>query len=383
MAARNLVGTRVIQANSDTEIAHAAREGACALEEGELVAFATETVYGVAALAGNAAAMERLRELKDRPQRPFSVHLGRPGDAARYVGRMPAIARRLIAKAWPGPLTLLVGLGGGLADEKLQAAGMYDVLAWEDFIGLRCPDCRLASALLAAVDWPVVAPSANLAGAPSPRTAQDVLAELDGRIDLLIDSGPTRYGLDSTIVRVDAEGWKIVREGVYSAERIRRLLRKTFLFVCTGNTCRSPIAAGLARKLLAGRLGCPAGQLDRGGFEILSAGVLAREDGPPSPEALAAAERLGVDISRHRSRKLTVELINQADVIFCMTDSHVAEVLGLVPDAVGKVSRLWDGGDISDPIGGGQEVYRGTADRIDQSLRKVIDEHTYEDRASG
>jgi protein-tyrosine phosphatase len=383
MAARNLMITRIIQAKDNAEVAQAAQEGARAMGEGGLVAFATETVYGLGALAGNAAAMERLRELKDRPQRPFSIHLGAPGDAARYVRDMPAIAQRLIAKAWPGPLTLLVGLGGGLAEEKFQAAGLYEVLASEDFVGLRCPDCSVASAMLSAVDWPVVAPSANRAGAASPRTARDVLAELDGRIDLLIDSGPTRYGLDSTIVRVDEGGWKIVREGVYSAERIQRLLRRTFLFVCTGNTCRSPIAAGLARKLLAERIGCSVGQLDRRGFEMLSAGVLAGEDVLPSPEAVAAAGRLGADISAHRSHKLTVELISQADVIFCMTDFHVAEVLRLVPNAAGKVARLWDGGDIPDPIGGGRDVYRNTADRIDQALRRVLDERRYEDRFSG
>jgi len=366
--------TRVIRASSDAEVVQAAKEGAAVLAGGGLVGFATETVYGVGAVADNVEAMERLRDLKDRPQRPFSVHLAKPGDEARYVRRLPPTATRLIAKAWPGPLTLLVGLDGRLADDKVQSAGLYGVLAWEDFIGLRCPDCPVASAMLAAVDRPVVAPSANRAGAPSPRTAQDVLAGLDGQIDLLIDSGPTRYGLDSTIVRIDADGWKIVREGVVSAERIQRLLRKTILFVCTGNTCRSPIAAGLARKRLAERIGCKAGQLEREGYEVLSAGIVAAQDAPASPEAVSAAGGLGADISSHRSRKITAELINHADLIFCMTDVHIAEVLRLAPAAAGKVARLWDGGDIPDPIGEGPNVYRDTAERIDLALRSIFKE---------
>ena len=102
--------------------------------------------------------------------------------------------------------------------------------------------------MLSAVSDPVIAPSANLAGKRSPRTAQEVLDALDGRIDLLIDSGPTSYGKNSTIVKFDHKGWKIVRRGVFDAETIGKLMRRTILFVCTGNTCRSPMAAGIAKK---------------------------------------------------------------------------------------------------------------------------------------
>ena len=375
--------TQVLQVVDDGQAAQAASQGASVLSGGGLVAFATETVYGVGALAANSAAMERLRELKDRPRRPFSLHLGKPGDAGRYVGNMPAIAQRLIAKAWPGPLTLLVALGGRLADVKLQAAGLYEVLAGEDVIGLRCPDCPVASAMLSAVDGPVVAPSANRAGAGSPRTARDVLDQLEDRIDLLIDSGPTRYGLDSTIVHVAADGWKILREGVYSARRIRQLLTQTWLFVCTGNSCRSPIAAGLARRRMAERIGCPVGQLTMKGYDMLSAGILAGEGAPATPEAIAAAARFGADISDHRTRKLTVELIHQADMIFCMTDVHVAEVLRLAPDSADKVARLGDALDIPDPIGGGRDAYRDTAGKIDQALQRVFNERRHEDRTGG
>jgi protein-tyrosine phosphatase len=113
--------------------------------------------------------------------------------------------------------------------------------------------------MLSAVDSPVVAPSANLAGEPSPRSADEVLGTLEGKIDLLIDSGPTQYGIDSTIVAIDDAGWRIVRKGVYDQRTIKKFLRRKFLFVCTGNTCRSPLAAGLAKKLLADRLGCGRG----------------------------------------------------------------------------------------------------------------------------
>ncbi len=365
--------TRVLKADGGRS-ASAAREGAKALQAGELVGFATETVYGVGAMAADPSAMERLRELKSRPKRPFSVHLGRPADAARYVANPGSRARRLMASAWPGPVTLLLPTGGALADGGLQEAGLHEVLAAGGVIALRCPDEPVAQAMLSSVPGPVVASSANLTGQPSARTAEEVLKVLDGRFEVLIDSGPTRYGKDSTIVRFADDGPEIVRRGVYDERMIRRLIRRRLLFVCTGNTCRSPMAAGLAKQELAERLGCTVGGLRREGVEVLSAGLYAGTGARPTPEAVAAADRLGAAIARHRSRPVTAELIGSADVVFCMTDLHVAEVRRMAPSAGGRVRRLSPRRDIRDPIGGGQEAYRRTAEEILASLRDGLSE---------
>jgi len=367
------VSTRVIKVSGGKDVSAAARQAAKALRKGRLVGFATETVYGIAALATIAETMDRLRELKSRPKRPFSVHLGEPGDARRYVKLVPDSARRLMDKAWPGPLTLLLPTGGRLADAKLRRRkGLYDRLCARGVIGLRCPDGPVARAILGQISLPVVAPSANLTGQPSPRTAEDVLAALDGRIDLLIDSGATRYGTDSTIVRCDEDGWKVLRKGVWDAAQVRRLWERTLLFVCTGNTCRSPMAEGLAKKLLAERFGCEVGQLAARGVKVISAGAFGLGGAKATAEAVQAAGALGADLSKHRSRILTRELIRQADVVFCMTDSHVAEVVRLVPDAAEKARKLDPRGDVADPIGGGIAVYRRTASRIDRAIRTAL-----------
>jgi len=226
--------------------------------------------------------------------------------------------------------------------------------------------------MLGQVSLPVVAPSANLPGRPSPRTAEDVLAALDGRIDLLIDSGPTRYGTDSTIVRCDEGGWRVVRKGVWDAAQVKRLWERTLLFVCTGNTCRSPIAEGLTKRLLAERLGCEVRQLPARGVEVVSAGAFGLSGANATPEAVRAAGELGADLSKHRSRILTRELIREADVVFCMTDSHIAEVVRLVPDAAEKARKLDPRGDVADPIGGGPAVYRRTAKRIERAVRTAL-----------
>ena len=368
------MATEVIEVRSEKDVAPAARRGARALRAGQLVGFATETVYGIAAAATIAEAMQRLRELKSRPKNPFSVHLGGSEDAWRYVKvkEAPASAKRLIERAWPGAVTLLLPTGGKLADPKLRRrAGLYETLCSEDVIGLRCPDEPVARAMLGEVSIPIVAPSANLAGRKPARTAEDVLADLDGRIDLLIDSGPARYGTDSTIVRCDAGGWSVLREGVFSASAIDRICRRTLLFVCTGNTCRSPMAWGLARKMLADRAGCTAEELPAHGVEVLSAGVFAGDGAPATAEAIAAAAEYGADIADHRSRKLTTELIREADLVFCMTESHVAGVICLAPGAAEKVRRLDPRRNVPDPIGGSLAVYRQTAQRIGRALQEA------------
>jgi tRNA threonylcarbamoyl adenosine modification protein (Sua5/YciO/YrdC/YwlC family) len=367
------VKTKVIQVDPNEKNAAAARRAAKVLRAGGLVAFPTETVYGIAAVATHDDAMERLRELKDRPKRPFSIHLAAPEDAARYVRDIPEEARRLMAKAWPGPVTLILPVGGKLADGSLGRRELYEQLCHDDMIGLRCPEPQVARAMLAAAAAPVVAPSANLAGQPSPRTADEVLAALDGRVDLLIDAGPTRYGKDSTIVRFGPKGHEIVRKGVCDARAIRRFLRRAYLFVCTGNTCRSPIAEGVARHMLARKLGCKDKHLAGKGVEVVSAGLHAASGGRVSPEAVEAAAKLGADIASHRTRRLTTELIRRADVVFCMTGQQAAEVRRMVGDSGADVLRLDLAEDITDPVGLDDRAYARTARRIQQALAKLFE----------
>src|SRR5882672_5514966 len=187
------LSTRVIStlvAEADPEaIAAAAR----CLASGGLVAFPTETVYGLGADARNGEAVARLYEAKGRPAfNPLICHVEDRAAAAR-LGRFDADAARLAQALWPCPLTLVVPKRPDCGVAELATAGLPT-------IALRVPDHPVARAILAAFGQPVVAPSANRSGHVSPTTAAHVLADLRGRIDLIVDGGPAPVGLESTIV---------------------------------------------------------------------------------------------------------------------------------------------------------------------------------------
>jgi protein-tyrosine phosphatase len=144
------------------------------------------------------------------------------------------------------------------------------------------------------------------------------------------------------------------------------------LFVCTGNTCRSPLAEALCKKLLADRLGCPVEELPRRGFVVLSAGLSALRGEPAAAEAVEAARELGADLSGHGSRPVTPELLALADLVVGMTGSHL-HALTAYPSLAAQV-RLLGGaaGDLADPIGGDRAVYQACAGAIWQHLQGLV-----------
>lgn len=186
------------------------------LAAGGLVAFPTETVYGLGADAQNGIAVARLYDAKGRPAfNPLIAHV--PDlKAARELARFDAAAERLAAALWPGPLTLVLPKAEGAPVAELATAGL-------DSIAVRVPDHPVARDILAAFGRPVVAPSANRSGHVSPTTAQHVLADLRGRIDLIVDGGATPVGVESTIVACLGEP-ALLRPGGVPRTAIERAL---------------------------------------------------------------------------------------------------------------------------------------------------------------
>jgi len=194
--------TRVLPFNDET-IAEAAR----LILAGQPVAVATETVYGLAADATNAAAVARIYEVKGRPSfNPLIVHVSDIA-AAEEIGGFDDDARALAAEHWPGPLTLVVPIREDTRIASIVTAGLQT-------IGLRVPAHAAMQALLRETGRPLAAPSANASGSISPTRAEHVLKSLGGRIPLIIDGGPTERGIESTIVAaIDGEPLRLLRSG--------------------------------------------------------------------------------------------------------------------------------------------------------------------------
>jgi len=206
------------------------------LAAGGLVAFPTETVYGLGADATRAEAAAKIYAAKGRPSfNPLIAHVA-DLDAARREGAFDPVALRLAEAFWPGPLTLVVPVAPGGTVAELARAGLTSV-------GLRVPSDPVARRLLAAFGRPVAAPSANRSGHVSPTSAAHVLADLGGVIDAVIDGGPTPVGLESTIAAVDAGRITLLRPGAITRAQLGMVAGQTVADADAGDA-QAPRAPG-------------------------------------------------------------------------------------------------------------------------------------------
>lgn len=353
------------------------------LRDGGLVVFPTETVYGIGASAVHPQAMEALRRFKQRPVGfPFTLHVGSPDDIARWADVDGPVVRRLIRKLLPGPVNLVLDVSDDRRAESISQAGLspgsegliYD----HGTLSVRCPDHPLAQRVLGEAGVPVMAGGANRMGQPPVVTAQHAMDAAQGIGGVVLDGGTCRYGKPSTIIRVrqtdKGQAVTVEREGVYDDAYVQKVLRRTILLVCSGNTCRSPMAQGLAREVLARQTGLTELELESAGWRIESAGLYASPGAPASPEAVEALARQNLDIRGHRARTLTTQMIREADVIYGMTRAHVQGVLAMDPSAGAKVFPLDPDGDIEDPFGSDVTIYEQCAGTIRRGLERRLKE---------
>jgi len=177
----------------------------------------------------------------------------------------------------------------------------------------------------------VVAPSANITGRPPAADAENVLVQLSGQIELLLDAGPCKYQKSSTVVKIGKKGLQILRPGVYSQAELESMSQVKFLFVCTGNTCRSPMAEGMFRKYLAEKLQCEVDQLDKMGYKTYSAGIMDMAGSSTTPEAIAACAAKGINIEAHKSRTLSNSSSKNAILFSQWPEYTTSELLLLAP----------------------------------------------------
>lgn len=340
------------------------------LKEGGLVAFPTDTVYGLGVNILRPESVEKFYEVKQRPKaKPLPILLASSNQLESFIVQKSQTIDKLIHTFWPGPLTIV------LTCDKDPFIGQK--------IGFRVPDDPIAVSIIKGSNVPIGCSSANLSGQPSPKTAQEVLRDLEGKIDLVVDAGPTQIGKESTVIEINQSEIKFLRHGCISKELIDTCLNrpmldkgkiKKVLFVCTGNSCRSVIAEGLFNHLARGKKSVRA----------ISAGTTAFPGIRPSENAVIVMKDEGIDISNHLSQSLTSELIESADLIIAMTKAHQRFILEIAKNPevdsrkvhlLMEFSSRWDffGVDVEDPIGQALWAYRNCLEMMRDPIERLVE----------
>ncbi|MDP2924328.1 MAG: L-threonylcarbamoyladenylate synthase [Candidatus Omnitrophota bacterium] len=335
------------------------REIAAVISKGAIAALPTETVYGLAVVPDNAESVNKLHEIKKRPSRqPFTLALSGIEKATNYFVTLPPFGYRLIEKFWPGPLTIVYYSSD---DEKM---------------GIRVPAHVIMREILKELPAGVYLPSANISGEKEAISASEVETIFDGRIDLIVDGGKSLYGKSSTVVDLTSRPFKILREGVVSEKEIIDVfIKKRILLVCTGNSCRSPMAQFLLKKYL---------EEDKpylkGMHEIISRGIGTHSGLRASSTVVELLrEKEGLNIVDFTPKRLDSKAILSSDFIFTMEDAQTEHILRLEPTAEGRIFGLKKflpqelEKDIPDPIGRDYEFYEEVYLLIKKAILELRD----------
>ena len=347
-----------------------------ALAEGQVIALPTETVYGLAARALDAEAVQRVLDIKGRQAgHPLALAVKDFAEAYDFVPEAPALFRRLARRCWPGPLTMVCRHGNSRSLLTQLDPRVREAVAPTETLGFRVPAHDVVQEILKLTVGPLVLTSANLSGEPAALSGQEVVAALGDRVDLVLDGGRTRYGQPSTVVLVEPARVRVLREGVLSVSALKHLASFVVLVVCTGNTCRSPMAELLLKQILAERLGVSIDELPTHGVTVQSAGLAAGPGAPASAPAVEVMAQKGLDLKSHTSQPVTDAMLTAADLILTMTGQHRDAILAHRPELADRVRLLCrDGSDVSDPIGGPLELYQTCATQIESELRQWVEE---------
>jgi len=306
-----------------------------ALHQGERVGIPSDTGYVI---------MGRPESLQIIPG--SGAIFGRDAsDLEPWTGALGLPTKRILDRLWPGPLGVIVEANDGP-------------------LRFRSPRHPLIDEIARSIDFP-------LAFGENSCESVEGLGESPA---VIVDAGPLKQS-SPTWINVVRSDWRVESMGAISERELRRAAARWIVFVCTGNTCRSPMAEAIAKSLLAERLGCRIDELLERGYRLFSAGVSAYPGDAASPEAVEVVQEWNGDLGEHRSRLLAVEDVARADDLIAMTRSHLLAVLTRYP-MIGGSLRLLCGneGDLEDPIGAGREVYTACARRIHRSLNRIFQE---------
>ncbi|MEO0155601.1 MAG: L-threonylcarbamoyladenylate synthase [candidate division WOR-3 bacterium] len=332
------------------------------LKNNGIIAIPTDTVYGLAVDGTNHEAIKRLRDLKKRANKPFTYFIPK-----RLLQNYAILTKKKIIDYFiPGPVTVIL--------KKNPECNLGDE---EEKIGVRIPALDFIINFLDYYNKPIAVTSANISGDLELHSPSEI-SEKFPEIELIIDAGPL-YGKPSTVIDLTTPVPVIRRKGavpILEIEKIygRRIkldpsLKFNLLFVCSGNSCRSPMAQGIIKTMLNERY-----------VDVKSAGTAAIDGLPASENARVVVKEFGGDITDHRTKYITKELIDEADLILVMEFKHYETILEIAPDSAIKTfllkeyKRRTKYNEVSDPVGRDLSVYRDTALEMFPSLKFVAED---------
>jgi tRNA threonylcarbamoyl adenosine modification protein (Sua5/YciO/YrdC/YwlC family) len=343
------MAAKVISIDADNIKSDVLSELKDAFFAGKIVAFPTETVYGIGVISSDAEAVKRIYAVKKRDSsKPLGIYIHSLKQLFDLCPQVDPCFRSFADTFLPGPVTVLVNDAGGKK------------------IGIRYCDHPVLLKILESLPEVIVGTSANMSDCPACVKPQDVFRQLKDDIDYIIDGGVTKYRGESSIIDFTQTPVEIIRSGAaieavldyFNTNDIAYCQKKTILVVCTGNTCRSPMVEAYVRSRLA--------EYAPHAFLVESCGIYAPEGVSASPDAVKVLGQAGLDISNHRSRSIEESMVRAASRIIVMTEEHKHMLRAMYPNIDMDICVL----DIPDPIGRGTKIYEQTFAKIKSKIKE-------------